>query len=120
MSVKNVIAFYEKVEVDKALQENLKALDKNAKKAADAAIDELIKIAKAEGFVFTPEELFEASTKHPKTQKNISQAKQSKGCWVIGLSGYDPPDPPCAHAAYAPPPPQPVPKCDPDHAVYVF
>jgi predicted ribosomally synthesized peptide with nif11-like leader len=120
MSVKDVIAFYEKVEVDKALQENLKALDMKAKKAADIAVEELIKIAKDEGFEFTSQELFEARNKHSKTQSQVTEANQNRGCILIGLWGYDPPEPPCAHAAYAPPPPPPEPKCNPDVGLYVF
>jgi len=57
MSVKNVKAFYEKVEEDKGLQAKLKALHANAQSQMAATTAELIKIAADAGFQFTPADL---------------------------------------------------------------
>ncbi|MFZ5642574.1 MAG: Nif11-like leader peptide family natural product precursor [Bacillota bacterium] len=71
MSVIQVKAFFEKVEEDKALQEKLKALDKKAKKALDTAIDELVEIARMEGFIFTPQDLVDARNQKPETSEQL-------------------------------------------------
>jgi predicted ribosomally synthesized peptide with nif11-like leader len=65
MSVKSVKDFFEKVEADKALQAKLKALDKTAREATDAAIGELVAIGKAEGFAFTAQDFIDAKTERP-------------------------------------------------------
>jgi predicted ribosomally synthesized peptide with nif11-like leader len=116
MSVKNVKAFFEKVEEDKALQEKLKALDMKEWAARDAAVGEMVEIAKTAGFVFTPEDFFAVKSAKPNAIQGTNHATPSKGCWVIGLKDYDPPPPPCAHGHWAPP----GPPCDPGKGLYEF
>jgi len=82
MSVKNVKAFYGKVEEDKALQAKLKALDKKAKEAQDAVIGELVGIAKTEGFVFTPKDLFKVRSEQPKTKLQAEQVNRDAICTI--------------------------------------
>ncbi len=60
MSVKNVKAFFEKVEGDKGLQEKLKALDTKVRKNRNEEITEFLKIASAAGFKFTPGDVAKA------------------------------------------------------------
>lgn len=105
MSVKNVKAFFEKVEEDKSLQEKLKALDKKAVEALDTAINELVEMARAEGFVFSPEDLLEARNQKPETSGRLEpwarsdcEAFTGVGC-MPGMGLYvtvpvPPPNPP--------------------------
>jgi predicted ribosomally synthesized peptide with nif11-like leader len=60
MSIKNVKAFFEKVEGDKALQDKLKALESKIESAAAA---ELVKIAAGCGIRFTIADLAAARKK---------------------------------------------------------
>lgn len=60
MSVKNVGAFFEEVEGNKALQEKLKALGRKAANNEKEAIAELVKIASAAGFEFTLDDFSKA------------------------------------------------------------
>jgi hypothetical protein len=53
MSVKNVQAFFEKVEKEKGLQAKLKVLAKKRKAHNKAAVAELVKIAAETGLTFT-------------------------------------------------------------------
>jgi predicted ribosomally synthesized peptide with nif11-like leader len=99
MPVEDVRAFYEKVAEDKDLQEKLKALDKEAKTAMDTAVGELIEIAKAAGFVFTPQDLFEARSEEPTAEQRAEQVRDV--LFPCAYLYYVPPDPPCAHGAYA-------------------
>jgi len=98
---------YKKVEEDGSLQEKLKALDKKAVKALDTAINELVEIARAEGFVFTSQDLVEARSQKPETSEHIEPWARSDcevftgvGC-MPGMGLYvtvpvpvPPPDPP--------------------------
>ncbi|MEW6359367.1 MAG: Nif11-like leader peptide family natural product precursor [Planctomycetota bacterium] len=63
MSVKNVTAFFEKLETDKALQAKVRALGEKRKKQDEATLAELAKIAKAAGLGFTPAEYAQARKK---------------------------------------------------------
>lgn len=62
MSVKNVKAFFEKVERDKRLQERLKPLAEKSEVQGTAAVAELVKIAAAAGFKFTATDYVKART----------------------------------------------------------
>ena len=60
MSVKDVKAFFEKVEGDKGLQAKLKALAEKRKAQAEAGVVELVKMAAAAGLKFSAADLAEA------------------------------------------------------------
>lgn len=83
MSVRDVKSFFEKVEVDKKLQAKLKALDQKQKKAMDAAIDEMIKIGKSEGFTFTVQDLIEVNNEKVTLKKGEDTTERVEaGCYV--------------------------------------
>jgi predicted ribosomally synthesized peptide with nif11-like leader len=73
MSAKNVKAFFEKVEKNKALQEDIKRLDKKAEDNEKEAIAELVKIAYAAGFEFTLNDFIKA-----RAEKRIISANELK------------------------------------------
>lgn len=77
MSVKNVKAFYEKVEGDKTLQAKLKALDRKAEDSVKEAIAELTKIASGTGFEFTIDDFFKA--KSEKLETSTDELKKVTG-----------------------------------------
>ncbi len=60
MSVKNVKAFFEKVEGDKGLQGKLKTSAEKYKAQEDVAMADLVKIAAEAGFKFTASDCAEA------------------------------------------------------------
>lgn len=60
MSVKNVKAFFEKVEGDKVLQAKLKALGTKVRENRDEEMAEFLVIASAAGFEFTPDDIAKA------------------------------------------------------------
>jgi len=66
MSVKNVKAFFEKIEWDTALKEKWKVLDKKARDNEKEAIAELVKFASAAGFEFTPQDLAKVKAQEQK------------------------------------------------------
>jgi len=88
MSVKNVKAFYEKVAEDKILQKKLKALNKKAKEsgAQDAAIDELVEIAKSEGFKFTRQHLADAGNEQPDPSREVDSQDEHVNHVNIGIA----------------------------------
>ncbi len=105
MTIRNVKAFFGKVEDDKGLQTKLKALDKKVKKAMDeamdAALNKIVAIAKAEGFEFTPQDLVKARSQKPRTPGKLKpQAEFTLGPGIgcqPGMGLYisvDPPSPP--------------------------
>lgn len=122
MSKNNVKAFYEKVEGDENLQNQLRSLDqrtraevgalyKKAGNVMESSLDELVQIAKTSGFEFTADDLIQARREAFAEAKG-SEEKESdevKGCWY--LLGDDPIPPPCNHGAYLPPDPDPDPGC---------
>ncbi len=62
MSVKEVRAFFTKMEGDKQLLARVGALHTKAKENMDAAIADLVKIAETEGFKFTAADYNKART----------------------------------------------------------
>jgi predicted ribosomally synthesized peptide with nif11-like leader len=82
MSEKNVKAFFEKMEGDKALLEKVGALHTKAKENLDGAIAELVKIAASAGFQFTANDYSKArSNKHEQpASQDISAAAKLGGC----------------------------------------
>ena len=127
MSVKKVKAFFEKVEGDKALQAKLKTLGKKPNETMEAAMSELIEIARTEGFEFTSQDFAEARNEHPTIQlaDSVSVTKDSvpppacteatawrghpppEGCTVLAGCGYQ-------HTNWNYP--RPPLRCDDDHA----
>ena len=84
MSVKNVKAFFDKVAEDKKLYTNVVEVNKKAQ--SKEAISELVKIASAGGFKFTPEEFTKAWTPKQKISERESEALESGStkkadCW---------------------------------------
>jgi hypothetical protein len=78
MSLDNVKGFFEKVEADKSLHEKLKALDEISKDSMETAIDELVELAKTEGFVFTPQQFAEAKNEQLKTDGTVDLHLQTE------------------------------------------
>lgn len=60
MSVKSVMAFFEKVEEDEGLQRKLKSLTEKYKAPIDPVISELVIIASEAGYDFTAEDCINA------------------------------------------------------------
>ena len=71
MSAENVQAFYAKMEDDEALLAKVGGLHPKAQENMDEAVDELIKIAAAEGFEFTAEEYHE-TRKHEREEPEVA------------------------------------------------
>lgn len=70
MSVKNVMAFFEKVEGNKALQEKIKVLDWKVEDNEKEAITELVKIASAAGFEFSLDDFAKARAEKRKISED--------------------------------------------------
>lgn len=82
MSVDNVKAFFERVEEDQALQEQLKTLRQNTPAEKDQAVRTLITIAAKAGFEFAPEDFQNAwSEGSNPAQDADSSDVQRGGCW---------------------------------------
>ncbi|MHB1420157.1 MAG: Nif11-like leader peptide family natural product precursor [Bacillota bacterium] len=89
MSIEKVKEFFERVEGDKALQEQLKALDQKAKVALDDAIDELVEIAKTQGFAFTPKDFVMARNEQAQSIVQLDQQVRAE-CKVFTGGGCSP------------------------------
>ena len=73
MSVKNVKAFFAKLEGDKVLQTKVGALKERAKKDVNDAVAELVKIASAAGCAFTADDYAKARTRKAKAAEVFGQ-----------------------------------------------
>jgi hypothetical protein len=107
MSVENVFAFFEKVEQNKELQDLLRELSQKELESEDMVLDEVIKIATAEGHEFTPEE-FEEARKEPEELSNDKPSIREshpcagyvawrdnpppEGCFALAGCGYQHPN----------------------------
>lgn len=88
MSVKNVKAFFAKMEGDKELLAKVGALQKKVKENLAQATADLVKIASAAGFEFTADD-YERARKHkpPKEAEVSGQEMMLGGCnsnWTCG------------------------------------
>lgn len=95
MSVKNVKAFFEKVEGDKVLQAKLKALAVKYEGQRDAGVAELVEIAAEAGIKFTATDFADAKAQARELSRDeliwlARRFEQKSDC------GY----PPCGGAAY--------------------
>jgi predicted ribosomally synthesized peptide with nif11-like leader len=82
MSVDNVKAFFEKVEEDRALQEQLKTLRQNTPAEKDQAVRTLITIAAGAGFEFTAEDFQNAWSEGSNLTQDAGSADvQRSDCW---------------------------------------
>lgn len=111
MSKINVKAFYEKVEGDESLQNQLRALDqrtraevgalyKEAGNIMNSSLEELVQIANTSGFEFTADDLIQARREAFDEAKDSEEQESDEveGCWW--LLGDEPIPPPCNHGAY--------------------
>ncbi len=104
MSKEQVKAFFEKVEVDKALQEELKILDEQAtdKRTREDSLSKIVNIAKVSGFVFTKEDFINARNEEPML-KTLESNEKDDACWYFWGDGGDSDDDPCGQGtSYVP------------------
>lgn len=78
MSVKDVKAFFAKMEGDKVLLEKVGSLHKKSKENMDEAIANLVKIASAAGFEFTTDDYLKVRT-HKQKDTKLSAESFGKG-----------------------------------------
>ena len=86
MSVHNVVAFFDKVEKDEALQRKLKALAEKRKAQDRAMVAELVKIAEDAGFKFTAADYAEARRQEPSklSASELARRRSERRCWPFG------------------------------------
>jgi len=89
MSVENVKAFFGKVEGDKGLQEELKALAEERKAQEDAAMAKVVAVAAKAGFPFTADDLSKVQS------EAVGELSEDQLRQVAGGSGSSCPF--CAH-----------------------
>lgn len=101
MSKDQVNAFFEKVEVDKSLQDELKALEfETDEESSSKSLYQLVKIAKNSGFDFSIESYLSViNERAPIEALSDSANKEDDGCYVTwGCSSSHPlwsqPEPP--------------------------
>ena len=121
MSIKTVKEFFEKVAVEKSIQEKIKEVDKIRIDAFNDAANEIVKIAKSEGFDFSTEDFIEARKEayvkeaelgktKPEDQKGKAGCLVAWGCDLGLLWSAPEPEPPCGQGVAYIPPAQPIPE----------
>ena len=93
MSIKTVKEFFEKVAVDKSIQEKIKEVDKIRDDAFSDAVKEIVKIAKSEGFDFSIQDFIEARKEAYAIEAELGETKPEgqkgrAGCYVAWSCGY--------------------------------
>lgn len=121
MSIKTVKEFFEKVAVEKSIQEEIKEVDKIRIDAFNDAANEIVKIAKSEGFEFSTEDFIEARKEAYVKETELGQIKSKskkekkdkwEECWLASGCGWGlwTPRPECGQGVAHIPPAQPIPK----------
>jgi predicted ribosomally synthesized peptide with nif11-like leader len=98
MSIKTVKEFFEKVVVDKSIQEKIKEVDKIRNNALNDALNKIVEIAKSEGFYFSSEDLIEArkeayvnKAESDETKPGGQKEKKDEweDCWLNAGCGWN-------------------------------
>ncbi len=110
MSRDQVKAFYDEVESDSSLQQQLKAVERGTadEGGLEKAVGQIVEIAKSAGFVFTKKDFVETVAEEiAHEQSGAEEQSTSRSCLVA----YEWDD---CYAAWGSPPPEPEPEPEPD------